>query len=536
MYQSTKPFFNLTTVATIYNNTHYKLAVCTSYATKINSIFYGRIIFNETADYTAEVFLNSYSLNMADASDWSSIESSYNSLPNVLMGISSYAFTGIWNWLDTSPTDVDITANSIGILFIEKMQMEPLVYTCPVGYTYLYVTTMMCYDICPDGTFASVDRCIICPIGCLLCSAGVCSSCNAAGNFTLSTGLCECIGGYYLTGKTCTPCPASCLLCSSATVCSSCDTTNNFTLMGNMCGCDTTSNYILSGTSCKLCSQVMALCTSCSSSTVCTLCPVIPLLALSAANKCECALGYYLDLPNSQCLACTLQGCVNCSSLTTCLACDTDFVLSGGNCVCTGSLTLVSGVCSCPTGKYRVGTSCLACSLFCENCTNSSSTACVSCSSPKVLQSGSCLCPQGTYRSGVSPFACLPCHYSCLNCTSGTSTGCTVCDAAANRTLLASACSCNLGYYDSSQAACSLCSMAIPGCVKCTSAAACQVCTAASSLVLGVCNCPVGQFINTTGCYLCTSTIPGCLQCTSSSVCTSCDTASNLQVSTSGNC
>lgn len=52
---------------------------------------------------------------------------------------------------------------------------------CPAGYPFFQISTLLCYDVCPDGTYPDtiLDICPLCHYSCLTCSAyDVCTNCD----------------------------------------------------------------------------------------------------------------------------------------------------------------------------------------------------------------------------------------------------------------------------------------------------------------------------------------------------------------------
>jgi len=163
---------------------------------------------------------------------------------------------------------------------------------------------------------------------CLGCSATGCTSCS---------------NGYFVNaGNTCSDCPSAitgCLSCSSNSVCTNCDTANSFVLSGSSCVCD--SGYTLSATSvCVACTATLPGCLTCTSQSACTSCDIGGNFEVNTTNSsaCQCLPGYYLV--SLSCVICpttgTMLGCLECTSSSTCTACDASLhlILSSGNCIC----------------------------------------------------------------------------------------------------------------------------------------------------------------------------------------------------------
>ena len=66
---------------------------------------------------------------------------------------------------------------------------------CPAGFSYFQISTGLCFDTCPNGTYPDnvLFICPACSVSCLTCSSfSVCTNCNPATN-------------RYLNGTTCPP-------------------------------------------------------------------------------------------------------------------------------------------------------------------------------------------------------------------------------------------------------------------------------------------------------------------------------------------
>lgn len=127
---------------------------------------------------------------------------------------------------------------------------------------------------------------------------------------------------------------SGCITCASPPVCTLCDTANNFVLNNTYCVCDL--GYFFNGSACIVCTDTLDACTSCVSSSLCLTC-------LSnftdVKGNCECMTQYYRFDFNT-CLPC-LPGCLDCTSTTNCLLCDSD-----------SNFTLITGICECLPGMF----------------------------------------------------------------------------------------------------------------------------------------------------------------------------------------
>ena len=125
------------------------------------------------------------------------------------------------------------------------------------------------------------------------------------GGWEESGGVCQCQTGYFHDGFSwyCTPCSdpsTNCLECTYNTGSPTFDITQ-FTCTSCAEG------FYPSGSSCLACSTTITQCLNCSGDG-------------SICYNCNEAVDYFLD--SQTCVACTLQGCLDCSSLTVCITCD----------------------------------------------------------------------------------------------------------------------------------------------------------------------------------------------------------------------
>lgn len=173
---------------------------------------------------------------------------------------------------------------------------------CPTGYPYFDSSTLLCYDICPNGKYPDIP--------------------------TLQ----------------CLPCLYSCVTCSSYSVCTNCSSTDFRVLIAN--NCPPIPGYYDNSTSTAVpCSVSVANCTDC-------------YLSGSSVVCITCGSEYYADPVTGGCIICPF-GCANCISATMCTVCISGYVYDGlsactlSNCNdvnCIGCLTN-SAICdSCASG------------------------------------------------------------------------------------------------------------------------------------------------------------------------------------------
>lgn len=144
-------------------------------------------------------------------------------------------------------------------------------------------------------------------------------------------------------------------------------------------------------------------CTNCSE-TQCFACNSSANFMLSG-SVCACSAGYYLSA--GICMPCntSMPNCASCTNSTNCLACTSRFLLNSDNSSCISCSSIIAG---------------------CLDCTTSAQ--CTECSSTNYLLSGgSCVCVGSTYQAADG--LCHSCHYSCLTCNGNASNNCLTCDS-----------------------------------------------------------------------------------------------------------
>jgi hypothetical protein len=198
-------------------------------------------------------------------------------------------------------------------------------------------------------TCASLSVCNICstgytPSGTTCTTSGTTPTCNTTSNYYLDTVSNTCLFCDPLLNKfidtltlQCVTCSMTgCTACTSLSACASCNTAGGYILSSGVCTlsngsnptCNTAANYYLNTTlkACMYCDASLnkfidstLQCVSCSL-TGCLTCS-----SLSTCTSCDTISGY--TLISGSCSTspstCTLAGCLACSSLSSCSSCDT---------------------------------------------------------------------------------------------------------------------------------------------------------------------------------------------------------------------
>lgn len=171
----------------------------------------------------------------------------------------------------------------------------------------------------------------------------------------------------------------------------------------------------------------MSNCAQCTSGTTCNSCySGYEYRSGECKAKVTCGDRTYLDVASNTCQNC-IDNCILCSSGTACTSCDTDYEVYQSTC----RKKLV-----CPSGTYPdyVGYVCLDCSRItnCQQC--SSSSTCTACQNGYKVRSGLCVidclvpncdycikqdtcdtCSSGYFSQGDS--FCAQCGTGCRSCT-----------------------------------------------------------------------------------------------------------------------
>ena len=226
----------------------------------------------------------------------------------------------------------------------------------------------------------------------------------------------------------------------------------------------------LDGLSCDLCSNIIQYCVSCGT------------IRTPLSTTClGCVSGYYIDAAGTSCISCPAT-CLSCTSIV-CDSCVSTFTLTTfGTCECDVTMGLFLDI--------RTN-DCRPCVSFYSNCqtciTDVSTPLMVACT---ICDPGYFLDPSGS---------CINCPAYCLSCTS--SVTCNTCNSGFMPDIISGNCVCVPGTYLNS-GTCTSCSIALPGCIDCSSTVFCMVCDSTNAYLL---------IANT--CVLCSSMFPFCLNC-----------------------
>ena len=133
---------------------------------------------------------------------------------------------------------------------------------CSICSSPFLVSSGMC--VCPSGTYISGSTCASCDANCLTCTgSGACSICSSP--YVLNGGICVCPSGTYNAGSTCSACDANCLICTGTGACSQCAST--YVISNGVCVCS--AGTYNAGSSCVTCNSI---CITCTSGSYCTSC------------------------------------------------------------------------------------------------------------------------------------------------------------------------------------------------------------------------------------------------------------------------
>lgn len=206
---------------------------------------------------------------------------------------------------------------------------------------------------------------------------------------------------------TCGPCDSSCLTCVEDPFnCSSCNTSSPLAYLLNwrcLSACPETYYRNIGLGACSPCSSVVGLnCNNCSTVSTCL----------------SCNSGYVLL--NASCLNYVPVGYVNMSGVAVpctgdCASCSN----SSSNCTSCLQYNLLNNICyqTCPSGYAGINRTCLPCVSPCHTC-QGTVTTCTSClptlAPPLYLSNSRCVptCPDGTFASSAN-YSCLPCTPPC---------------------------------------------------------------------------------------------------------------------------
>ena len=275
-----------------------------------------------------------------------------------------------------------VTCNQLGT-YPYLTETHTCVAQCGSLYQYSIGGSMMCYTVCPGGSYG----------------------------YTSTSGLKECVTacgpGFYLdaAASTCTKCYATCLNCIGlgSSNCSSCDSAGSFPNLSETGQCVSSCGalYLFSGHCVSTCSPPTMFFDSISGK--------------QCVNTCS-STNYFIDTPNNYCRACD-STCLTCNGIanTQCLSCST-------------------------TGSYRYFTDTGMCVAACPSTLYSYSLGgiyrCyVTCPSPGTLNyvnlslGKECVvtCPIGTFVD-VGNNACVTCYSACSSCSGSAPNNCLSCD------------------------------------------------------------------------------------------------------------
>ena len=473
------------------------------YFDNFNSLTDSTINMIEGAAYTFNVQINGFTVYQEV---YTAIPPGTNESPKIMRGIN----------LPSTTTTAEVVFT---ITFARSTTAQAFFVFCRAfQYSNSYdPSTGCCPTECPTQTGLDVQ---IDPPSCIYC--------NTAANlvYNATSGSCGCNVGFYLdASKTfaCFPCSALyCDVCmpSDPTKCLTCSVgaTHDNTTLQCTCG----AGYFVNGTTCQACPYQ---CQTCNSPTgTCATC-------VDSANRdinqnCACVTGMF-DSGSVNCTSCS-STCLNCTSASTCAACDA------------AKFRVLNGtVCNCMAGYYEfyhtnLTRTCEKCNPECLTCATSPAI-CTSCDPTKNRISGvdasgrqTCLCPAGFYSTVDGSCVQSNCNADpfCSECEQGLKL-CIKCLASKKRVikLPESICVCQDGYYPDSNNTCVQCKS---GCGICRTATNCTTCVAmATPNADGSCSCPAKTYfaVSADGVRYCASCGANCQTCVDAITCTTCQTS-----------
>lgn len=257
---------------------------------------------------------------------------------NTIVGLTTLKFSGQTNFQFNTNIVSNLKLEVIAPYGFTRLDYNLLIvqtYYCK--YDTPYLSNTLCYDTCPERTYAVDSQllCNTCPYDCYTCNNnGLCLSCNFTNDFrqlNSTSSRCVPIVSYYESGVTIAgKCASMCTVCTNS--------------VSNCSGC--IAGYFLNGNSCQPC---MLNCVSCNNSTSCNSC-ITNYVYNSSQGLCElpCSTGCSscVNLP-SNCTACTsffylhgttclkcLANCISCTVSTSCNSCNTGYSLSANGTAC----------------------------------------------------------------------------------------------------------------------------------------------------------------------------------------------------------
>lgn len=180
----------------------------------------------------------------------------------------------------------------------------------------------------------------------------------------------------------------------------------------------------------------------------------------------------------------------------------------------------------------------MACQVSCITCLNG-----ISCDTCNLVQfrkstpitNGLCACLDGYYDSGQA--VCQPCLYSCLKCTAASV--CSECDSTTHRTLSATTCPCDTGFFDTltNTPTCAPCSTKCLTCVNSTNY--CLTCNDSNfrtlSATSNTCVCTARYYDDGIN-VKCAACLYHCATCTNGSRCETCSSTASRYMASNGQC
>ena len=195
-----------------------------------------------------------------------------------------------------------------------------------------------------------------------------------------------------------------CTACSSDANCSECDPDKQ--IRDNVCKCPV-GQYINAQDVCSLCSDAIGHCIECDKADTCLKCQENVDREVKD-GKCPCVQKFFEN--NDTCVACGMNGCLECSSASVCTSCD-----SGNN----WEPNPDNQQCKCMEKYVEVNNLCESCPVGCNIC--DSNFTCSQCDTTNhfVLDgTGGCKCDSFYYFDDTSS-VCNLCIAGCEVCTNG---------------------------------------------------------------------------------------------------------------------
>lgn len=196
--------FDLQNTLRILNQSFYEVNI-TANCTALTLYKFGasRLIFDKTTIEADGYYYFSYGSISATNSNTSSLTFATNPYfsGSYMLGLNSFALSGMTKIKFVSLTGTTTSISSNTGFDLLKFYYWSLKYrSCPTTNPYYYPTDGLCYDICPNGTYANTTSkmCLACSYTCLTCSSySNCSSCNSSNFRTLNLFTCKPNNGYY---------------------------------------------------------------------------------------------------------------------------------------------------------------------------------------------------------------------------------------------------------------------------------------------------------------------------------------------------